>query len=116
MKKRAFLFVPLVLGLLATGCGGKETPQDNKQNENQPSGNSQTTQYTITFKDENGNVLESKKWDEGTTPSYSYEKPDTAEWDYSVLGWSATEGGELITIPSASSDATYFAIVSAIKQ
>ena len=116
MKKRAFLFVPLVFGLLATGCGGKETPQDNKQNENQPSGNSQTTQYTITFKDENGNVLESKKWDEGTTPSYSYEKPDTAEWDYSVLGWSATEGGELITIPSATSDATYFAIVSAIKQ
>ena len=41
MKKRAFLFVPLVLGLLATGCGGKETPQDNQQNGNQnqqPSG------------------------------------------------------------------------------
>ena len=41
MKKHAFLFVPLVLGLLATGCGGKETPQDNQQNGNQnqqPSG------------------------------------------------------------------------------
>ena len=72
--------------------------------------------YTITFKDENGETLDSRLWEEGELPSYAYEKADTDEWDYTVDGWSLTQGGEVITIPAASADATYFAVVSAVKK
>ena len=110
---------------------GNQTPSDNSGENQQPSGNpddgqqpsggedgGQTiqVQYTITFKDENDQVLESKKWNEGTIPSYTYNKQDTAEWDYTVQGWASSLNGEVITIPAANADATYWAVVSKVKQ
>ena len=80
------------------------------------SSSAQAVQYTITFKDEEDNVLESKKWDEGAVPSYNYVKNDTAEWDYTVQGWAAYLGGEAITVPAATQDAIYWAVVSKVKQ
>ncbi len=134
MKKRSLLLFPALLFMFLTACGGDKTPstpsEDPSGGETEPGGGTDPsgddpsgggvdpakTQYTITFKDENGNELESNKWDEGSTPSYLYEKADTAEWDYTVDGWSLTQGGEVITIPAASADATYFAVVSQVKR
>lgn len=72
--------------------------------------------YLITFKDEAGNTLDSREWVQGSIPSYSYNKPDTAEWDYTVEGWSLTQGGAVITLPAVSAEATYFAVVSQVKK
>ena len=134
MKNRTFLLIPALFGLLTTGCGEQEKPaENNEQNqqsgdnsqqggeqqgggEQQSGGNTQVTQYTITFKDENDVLLESKKWDEGVVPSYNYTKNDTAEWDYTVQGWSLSLGGEATTIPAASADATYWAVISKVKR
>ena len=135
MKKKLLFVLPALFGMFLASCGEK-TPEkpsnsgDNSQTpagdqggqqsggESQPGGdtNPQVTQYTITFNDENENLLESKKWDEGTTPSYTYNKADTAEWDYTVHGWALTLGGEVITIPAATADATYYAVVSSVKR
>ena len=141
MKKRTIFLIPALLSLFITSCGGgsEQAPADNKQDttsgpaasvESQPTGVSQTSvdsntktsseqtveQFTITFKDEEDKVLESKKWDKGATPSYNYTKSDTAEWDYTVQGWSNSLGGPVITIPAVSADATYWAVVNKVKQ
>ena len=110
MKKNILYLLPAILGMLLTGCGGGGSSGGGGD----PGG--KTTQYTITFKDEIGNTLNSKKWDEGSIPSYNYEKTDTPEWDYTVEGWSLTQGGSVITIPAVSADATYYAIVSQVKR
>lgn len=113
MKKRVLLLIPIMLGMFLSACGGGGgSSQPESHGESTPT----TTQYTITFKDEIGNTLESKKWDEGVVPSYNYEKADTAEWDYTVDGWSLTQGGSVITIPAVSADATYYAVVSKVKR
>ena len=47
-------------------------------------------QYTITFKDEGGNVLQSGDWDYGATPVYSGETPAkaaTVQYTYEFDGW-----------------------------
>ena len=120
MKKKLLFLVPALLGLFLSACntgGGSSTPGgDPSGGGDDPSGGTTTTQYTITFKDEEDHVLESKKWDEGTTPSYNYSKADTAEWDYTVQGWATSLGGSVITIPAVSADATYWAVVSKEKQ
>ncbi len=122
MKKKLLFLVPALLGIFLSACGGgggSSTSSDNSGGGGGDSGgntDSVTTQYTITFKDEVGTTLESKKWDEGATPSYNYEKADTVEWDYTVEGWSLTQGGAVIKIPTVSADATYYAIVSQVKK
>ncbi len=136
MKKKYLLFA--LLPLLLAGCGGNgnnEQPSSSKAPESQkssePSNSSVSAssptssnsssgvvieQFTITFKDEEDRVLESKKWDKGATPSYNYTKADTQEWDYTVQGWATSLGGTVITIPAVSADATYWAVVSKVKQ
>ena len=133
MKKRAIFLIPALFSLFITSCGGgnNQTPAESKQDvasnpttsvESKPTDVSQTSsepkveQFTITFKDEEDKVLESKKWDKGSTPSYNYTKNDTAEWDYTVQGWSTSLGGPVITIPAVSADATYWAVVNKVKQ
>ena len=48
---------------------------------------SDDTKYTITRKDENGTTLSQVTVNEGDTPSYTYSVTDTAEWDYTFIGW-----------------------------
>lgn len=109
MKKKVFYLVPVLLSLFLSACnlGGSSTPT---------SEDTTKIQYTITFKDEEDNTLESKKWDEGSTPSYNYVKNDTAEWDYTVQGWATSLNGAVVTIPAVSADVTYWAVVNKVKQ
>ena len=130
MKKKFLLLALLPLVLAGCGGGNNEQPaSSNKPSEasSSQSGNEQssssssssseaTQQFTITFKNEEDQVLESKKWDKGAMPSYNYTKNDTQEWDYTVQGWSDSLNGSVITIPAVSTDATYWAVVSKVKQ
>ena len=119
MNKSAKFLIPAILGLFLTSCGGggaesaeTSAPKEESSSQSIPA----KAQYTITFKDEEDNLLESKKWDEGATPSYTYNKQDTAEWDYTVQGWASSLGGSVITLPAVSADATYWAVVNKVKQ
>jgi predicted nucleic acid-binding protein len=52
-------------------------------------------QYTVTFKDEDGSVLDSRKWNFGTTPAYTGETPTKAadtQYTYSFAGWTPKIG------------------------
>ena len=119
MNKSAKFLIPAILGLFLTSCGGgggepaeTSAPKEESSSQSIPA----KAQYTITFKDEEDNLLESKKWDEGATPSYTYNKQDTAEWDYTVQGWASSLGGSVITLPAVSADTTYWAVVNKVKQ
>lgn len=126
MKKAKFFLLPTLVALLLSACGGgggetEPINPDTEPSEDEPSEpvtpSDTTESHLITFKDENGNVLDSKEWEEGTTPYYSYEKIDTVEWDYTMEGWSLSAGGEVLdVIPVVTAPATYHAIVTSVKQ
>lgn len=125
MKKQTLLLLPILLVMSLSACNtnkGKDSSKESQTSSETPTSSEEKSsepakiQYTITFKDESGNVLQSQKWDEGVIPSYTYDKPDTEEWDYTFLGWSLTLGGDVIEIPAVSADATYFAIISKEKK
>lgn len=121
--------------MLLTACGGDSAPSSRSEvNETGSQESSKVVpseessldtsisieeskaRYLITFKDEEGSVLEAKEWEEGSIPSYSYSKEDNQEWDYTFHGWSSTLGGEVITIPEVTAEATYYAVVTKVKQ
>ena len=106
MKKIILLVFTVLLAMLAmVACNNTETPE------------AETKTYTITWIDENGNTLLAESVKEGETPSYTYNVQDTAEWDYTLNGWSTSKAGEVLgTIPNATANATYYANVSAVKQ
>ena len=129
MKTR---FLLLLLALITAvslfvSCGGEtpETPSGGEtggetggESGGETGGESgATVNYTITWVDENGTTLTTTTVKEGDTPSYTYNKADTAEWDYTLDGWCATAGGEVLSsIPAASANATYYAKISKTKQ
>ena len=117
MKKNILLLMSAMI--LLGGCGGDKTStSNNKSNNSTPKTSSSvvTNKYQITFIDENGNVLENKEWDEGSLPSYNYEVKDTEEWDYTFVGWSLEQGGEVVDVEKVTSEETYYAIVTKVKQ
>lgn len=62
-------------------------------------------QYTITFKNEDGSVLQESKWDYGSTPVYQGETPIKAPTDalsFTFAGWTPA-------ITTVTGDATYTA-------
>ena len=77
---------------------------------------SQENFFLITFLDIEGEVIEAKMWREGVVPSCDYSVDDTQEWDYTFEGWSKTLGGEVITLPAVTEEATYYAVVTKVKQ
>ena len=122
MKKTALLALFAVsLSLAFVACG-----KDDAGATSTPEGNNSTTistseveevSYTITWVNEKGNVLATESVKEGETPSYTYNVQDTAEWDYTFNGWSTSADGEALgVIPTVTADATYYALVSAVKQ
>lgn len=106
MKKIIILVLTALLAMFALiACNSNEAPE------------AETKTYTITWVDEKGKTLLVENVKEGETPSYTYGVQDTAEWDYTLDGWSTSESGEVLgTIPNATANATYYAIVSAVKQ
>ncbi len=117
MKKKV-LFLSLASMLLAS-CGGTPASTSNSPASTPESQEKSTIveQFNITFNDEDGNLLESKKWNKNSVPSYNYVKQDTEEWNYTVEGWSTTKGGNVLAaLPAVTADATYYAIVSKAKQ
>lgn len=124
MKLKIFAVIAALFLICAcfVACDEGKTPDtpDNGGNTGDNGSNQEPEKpkYTVTWKDENGNTLSSAKVEEGKAPTpHAYEKADTAEWDYTVDGWSATEGGEVLdTVPNASADATYYAVVSQVKR
>lgn len=75
-------------------------------------------QYTITFKDENGNVLQSSKVNEGSaiTAPTAPEKADTDEFYYTFDGWYDGAGNKWTSGRLATSDVTFTARYSEAKR
>lgn len=125
MKRKNLFLFGLSLSVLLTSCGesnnnnnnnnqntdDKKDDNDKKDDDNKKE-DEEIKEYLITFKDEEGNTLESKKWKEGYIPSYTYSKKDTEEYKYSFIGWSESLNGSVINLPKVSKDATYYAIIT----
>ena len=122
MKNRLTLLVVLLLTLFVfVACNNEETPGVGTESDTESGTTSDTevntNTYTITWVDENGNTLATETIKEGAIPSYTYNAQDTSEWDYTLNGWSTSAGGEALdSIPNATANATYYALVSAAKQ
>ena len=128
MRKLLYvLCLILAITVIMTGCkkdkgdGKVDTPTvDPGDNPTAQPGDNPTAQpvkYTVSWVDENGSTLSSSQVEEGQTPSYTYAVTDTAEWDYTFLGWSAAVDGDVLAqIPAATANATYYAKVSKVKQ
>ena len=76
--------------------------------------------YTVTWYDDEGKELRKDTGvDYGTTPSYGETKPTKAatdEYTYTFAGWSATQGGEVITtLPIVDSNESYYAVFTSTK-
>ena len=73
-----------------------------------------TRKYSIIFKNEAGSVLQNSEVEYGTKPvAPEYNPTDTAQYDYSFVGWATSQGGEVLaSLPEVTGAATYFAIVS----
>lgn len=117
MKKTVALILLVMSLILAfTACGKNKDDVTENPGTNDPKPEPVVT-YTVTWLDENGQTLTTQTVNEGTVPAYTYNVQDTAEWDYTFNGWAATAGGEVLSeIPAATANATYHALVSAVKQ
>ena len=118
MKKLLLLLLALTL-CFCIACGDEEETPETPDTPSGPATPSDPTPvvYTVSFYDEEGNLLKTSSVSEGTVPSYTYNKADTAEWDYTVEGFATAQGGTpLTTLPAATANASYYAVVSRVKQ
>lgn len=99
-----------------TGSNG-ETPEQSVTIAHGSTGNKTYTanwirNYTITWKD-GSDVIKSEEWAEGSTPSYNYQKEATAQYTFTLTGWS---DGETVYAPDALPEVTGNAIYTAQLQ
>ena len=108
MKKLLFsIIVTLLIVFSLTACNGETPPTPPAEPD---------VEYTVTWIDESGKEIKKTSVKENEKPSNQYSVNDTAEWDYTFVGWSATQNGEVLTeLPKATADATYYAIVTKEK-
>ena len=107
------------MSLLLAFCACGKNKNDKTEPDETPKveDEAQVPTYTVTWVDENGKTLSTQTVKEGALPSYTYDVVDTAEWDYTFNGWAMSADGEkLSSIPVATANATYYALVSAVKQ
>ncbi len=81
----------------------------------------QEHKFTITWKDNEGNVIDTTSVKNGLVPTHETVTKKVAEADaseicsYSFLGWSDTLGGDVLTsIPAAAGAAEYYAVFAAV--
>lgn len=114
MKKTIFCILMSIIAILTfAGCGdgNDETPNT------KGTSNTEEITYIVKWVDENGNTISSDSVKQGEIPSCNYSVTDTAEWDYTFNGWSTAADGEVLSsIPAVTSNVTYYAQVSAVKQ
>ena len=122
MKKLHSLIFTLVFGLALAGCGSSPLvfsfPSDSSSSSSTSSGASHPDlpcsdpnliRHVATFVNDDGTVLDSRKWAEGDTPSYygpAPKKSSGVQYDYTFSGWSPAPAPLL-------ADATYKAQYSA---
>jgi len=131
------LLITVIMTLTLASCSGNDGDvkaddeqsnsgqNNNEENNNEENNNEEnndnpvpdTVTYNVSWYDENSVLLGKTTVEKGSVPSYSYIKSDTAEWDYTFEGWSATAGGSAISsLPVCNSDVSYYAAVSQVKQ
>lgn len=108
------------LSIVAIGCGGGSDSSGSGGGSGvtpKPDDKDKTPSYSVKWYDENGNLLTTQTLKEGATPSYTYTVQDTAEWDYTFEGWATAQNGTVLSaLPTVSGEASYYAIVSRVKQ
>jgi len=71
-------------------------------------------EYTITWKDDEGGLLQTSQVAHGNVPTYPDGTPTkdaTAQYTYTFAGWATTQGGAVVSpLPQATGPATYFAV------
>jgi uncharacterized repeat protein (TIGR02543 family) len=71
-------------------------------------------EYTITWKDDEGGLLQTSQVAHGNVPTYPDGTPTkdaTAQYTYTFAGWATTQGGVVVSpLPQATGPATYFAV------
>lgn len=102
------------------GSGGEASDGKNDTENSSPLESSvlETVEYRIFWVDKDGKTIAEEKVQAGDAPvGCTYTVQDTAEWDYTFLGWALAADGDVLSgIPTASADTTYYARVSAVKQ
>lgn len=114
------LLVCLLCAVFFVACDDTDAPSNDPVT---PPSDTTTTppaeeekEYTVTWKDENGETLGTTKVKEGKVPAYEYTVTDTAEWDYTMQGWATAQDGDVAAPSAATSDITYYAKVTKVKQ
>ena len=77
-----------------------------------------TINYTITWMD-GQEVKRVEEWPEGSTPSYAYQKQETAQYTFELIGWRDENQTEYLfpaTLPAVTRNATYTAQCKAITR
>jgi len=117
MKKLLFLLVTLLLSVSLFACGEDEGDGDNGNGDTSGEGSGTAESYTVTWYSHDGNKITEETLTKGSVPSRTYNVIDTAEWDYTFLGWrSQPTGDALSTLPAISADVSYYASVTRAKR
>jgi hypothetical protein len=112
MKKLRSLIFTLIFGLTLSGCGTSPLtfsfPSDSSSSSSTSSGASHPdlpcsdptlVRHVATFVNDDGTVLDSRKWAEGDTPSYygsTPKKSSGVDYDYTFSGWMPALGPLLV--------------------
>ena len=70
-----------------------------------------TGTFTAKFYDENGGLIKSQEYNAYDTPSCTYEKASTPEYDYILKGWSLYLGGPVVSIQPITKNISYYAVI-----
>lgn len=115
--------VTLVLFFALLSCGTTTSTTEPAGNGSSQNDQAQTApeqsvnHYSVSWFDEDGKLLDITTVEEGNVPSKNWAKQNDAEWIYTVKGWSTTQGGTALeTLPAASENTSYYAVVEKTKQ
>lgn len=74
-----------------------------------------TNCWTIKFYDANGNLIEEKDFEKESNIEYSFDNPtkeSTEQYEYTFIGWSEEENGEVVSSLTADKDKSYYPVFS----